>query len=159
MNPESMNHESMNHESMNINAMPYDIMRHIIYYVCGHSKALINLKQTSMFMNGEISSFVIAKQMLLTKLGHYEDIFRCVNADCYEDTYEIFTYLHNYGYRRYIHSWQEALNNTTIVINKKAYKISSPYCCECLKNNILVGKRENVTHNYDCDSQVNIVYN
>jgi len=154
-----MNNESMNNKSMNLSTMPYDIIRHIIDCVKGDTKALISLKQTFMFMNREISSFVIAKQMLLTKLGHYEDLFKCVNADCYEDTYEIFTYLHNYGYRRYIHSWQEALNNTTIVINKKAYKISSPYCCECLKNNILVGKRENVTHNYDCDSQVNIVYN
>ena len=95
---------------MNIFAMPYDIIRHIIYYVGDNTKFLINLKQTSMFMNREITSFTLARQLLLTKLGHYEDLFRCVNVDCYEDTYDIFTYLHNYGYRRYIHTWQEALN-------------------------------------------------
>ena len=148
----------MNNENMNFNTMPYDIILHIIYCVKDDTKALINLKQTFMFMNREITNFVIAKQMLLTKLGHYEYLFRCVNADCYEDTYEIFTYLHNYGYRRYIHKWQEALNSTTIVVNTKSYKIKTPYCCECFKQHILVGKRENVTHNYDCDSEVNIVY-
>jgi len=109
-------------------------------------------------MNREITSFTLARQMLLTKLGHYEDLFRCVNVDCYEDTYDIFTYLHNYGYRRYIHTWQEAVNETTIVVNSKSYKIKHPYCCECLKKHILVGSRENVIHNYDLDSQVNIIY-
>ena len=158
MNKESMNKESMNHESKNLNAMPYDIIRHILYYVCGDNKSLINLKLTSMFMNREITSFKVAKQMLLTKLGRYEDLFKCVNVDCYEDSYEVFTHLHNYGYRRYIHKWQEALNETTIVVNKKAYKIKNPYCCECLKKHILVGTRENVIENYDLDSQVNIVY-
>ena len=139
-------------------AMPYDIIRHIIYCVQTDYKSLINLKRTSMFMNGEISSFVVAKQMLLIKLGKYEELFKCVNVDCYEDTYEIFTFLHNYGYRRYIHKWQEALNSTTIVVNAKSYKINTPYCCECLKQHILVGNRENVIENYDLDSQVNIVY-
>jgi hypothetical protein len=140
-------------------AMPYDILRHVIDIVKTDYKSLINLKQASLSMNREISSFVVAKQMLLIKLGKYEELFKCVNVDCYEDTYEIFTYLHNYGYRRYIHKWQEALNSTTIVVNAKSYKINTPYCCECLKQHILVGNRENVTHNYDLDSQVNIVYN
>ena len=148
----------MNNESMTLNAMPYDIIMHIINIVKGHTKSLINLKQASITMNREITSFVVARQMLLTKLGHYEDLFKCVNVDCYEDTYEIFTYLHNYGYRRYIHKWQEALNETTIVVNSKSYKIKTPYCCECFKKHILVGTRENVIENYDLDSQVNIVY-
>ena len=139
--------------------MPYDIIRHIIYCVQTDYKSLINLKRTSMFMNGEITSFTVARQMLLIKLGKYEELFKCVNVDCYEDTFEVFTYLHNYGYRRYIHKWQEALNETTIVINAKSYKINTPYCCECLKQHILVGNRENVIENYDLDSQVNIVYN
>ena len=144
---------------MNIFAMPYDIIRHIIYYVGDNTKFLINLKQTSMFMNREITSFTLARQMLLTKLGHYEDLFRCVNVDCYEDTYDIFTYLHNYGYRRYIHTWQEAVNETTIVVNSKSYKIKHPYCCECFKKYILIGTRENVIENYDQESNVNIIYN
>jgi len=143
---------------MTFNAMPYDIIRHILYYVCGDTKSLINLKLTSMFMNGEITSFTLAKQMLLPKLERYEDVFKCVNVDCYEDTYEVFTYLHNYNYRRYIHKWQEALNETTIVVNYKSYKIKHPYCCECFKKHILIGARENVIENYDFDSQVNIVY-
>lgn len=138
--------------------MPCDIIRHILYYVCGDIKSLINLKLTSMFMNGEITSFTVAKQMLLTKLGRYEDVFKCVNVDCYEDTYEVFTYLHNYGYIRYIHKWQEALNETTIVVNYKSYKIKHHYCCECFKKHILIGARENVIENYHLDSQVNIVY-
>jgi hypothetical protein len=143
---------------MTFNAMPYDIIMHIINIVKCDTKSLSNLKQTSITMNREITSFTVARQMLLTKLGRYEDLFKCVNVDCYEDTYDIFTYLHNYGYRRYIHKWQEALNKTTIVVNAKSYEIKHPYCCECLKKHVLVGTRENVIHNYDLDSQVNIVY-
>jgi len=144
---------------MTLNVMPYDIIRHILYYVCSDNVALINFKQCSIFMNREITSFTVARQMLLTKLGRYEDVFKCVNVDCYEDTYEVFTYLHNYGYRRYIHKWQEALNETTIVVNSKSYKIKHHYCCECFKKHILIGTRENVLENYDQESNVNIVYN
>jgi hypothetical protein len=140
-------------------AMPYDIILNIIGFVKRDNKALISLKMTNIAMNREITSFEVAKQMLSTKHGNYDDLYLCVNSDCYEDTYDIFTHLHNYGYRRYIHKWQEALNFTTIVVNKKAYKMNSPYCCECLKKNILVGSRENVQENYDLDTQVNIVYN
>jgi hypothetical protein len=139
--------------------MPYDIMLTIIEFVKHDYKDLVNLKKTCLTMNRELTSFTIAKQMLATKIENYEELFKCVNADCYEDTYDIFTYLHNYGYRRYIHRWQEALNSTKIIVNGKIYSINSPYCCECLKTHILVGTLENVTHNYDHDSQVNIVYN
>ena len=139
--------------------IPCDIIRIIIDIIKGDINSLINLKQITIAMNREISSFVVARQMLLTKLGKYEELFKCVNVDCYEDTYDIFTYLHNYGYTRYIHKWQEALNSTTIVINAKSYNIKTPYCCECLKRHILIGNRENVSHNYDLDSIVNIVYN
>jgi len=139
--------------------MPYDIMLTIIEFVKHDYKNLVNLKKTCLVMNKEVTSFTIAKQMLATKIENYEELFKCVNADCYEDTYDIFTYLHNYGYRRYIHRWQEALNSTKIIVNGKIYSINSPYCCECLKTHILVGTLENVTHNYDHDSQVNIVYN
>jgi hypothetical protein len=139
--------------------MPYDIMLTIIEFVKLNYKDLVNLKKTCLAMNRELTSFTIAKQMLATKIENYEELFKCVNADCYEDTYDIFTYLHNYGYRRYIHRWQEALNSTKIIVNGKIYSINSPYCCECLKTHILVGTLENVTHNYGHDSQVNIVYN
>jgi len=138
--------------------MPYDIMLTIFKFVNHDYKDLVNLKKTCLAMNKELTSFTVAKQMLAAKIGNYEELFKCVNADCYEDTYELFTYLHNYGYRRYIHRWQEALNSTKIVVNGKIYSIHSPYCCECLKTHILVGTLENVTHNYDLDSQVNIVY-
>ena len=139
--------------------MPYDIILTIIEFVKHDYKYLVNLKKTCLDMNREITSFTIAKQMLTAKIKNYEELFKCVNADCYEDTYDIFTYLHNYGYRRYIHKWQEALNTTKIIVNGKIYCINSPYCCECLKTHILVGTLENVTHNYDLDTQVNIIYN
>jgi hypothetical protein len=99
--------------------MPYDIMLTIIKFVNHDYKDLVNLKKTCLAMNKELTSFTIAKQMLGAKIGNYEELFKCVNADCYEDTYELFTYLHNYGYRRYIHRWQEALNSTKIVVNGK----------------------------------------
>lgn len=140
-------------------SMPYDIINNIIGFVKENYKALISLKMTNKAMNREITGFEVAKQMLVKKHGNYEDLYLCVNSDCYDDTYDIFTHLHNYGYRRYIHKWQEALNFTTIVVNNKAYKMNSPYCCECLKKNILVGSRKNVQENYDLDTQVNIVYN
>ena len=149
----------MNTSNTSLCAMPYDIISKIIDIIKSDYKSLINLKLTSIAMNREISYVDIAKHMLSAKLGIYEELYLCVNTDCYEDTYDIFTYLHNYGYRRYIHKWQEALNSTTIVVNCKPYKINSPYCCECLKTHILVGSRENVTQNFDLDTQVNIVYN
>lgn len=67
--------------------MPCDIIRIIIDIIKGDINSLINLKQTTIAMNREISSFVVARQMLLIKLGKYEDLFKCVNVDCYEDTY------------------------------------------------------------------------
>jgi hypothetical protein len=139
-------------------AMPNDILYTIIGFVKDDIKSLIYLKITSIAMNREITRFKIAKCMLSTKFDNYDELYLCVNSDCYEETYDIFTYLHNYGYRRYIHKWQEALNRTTIVVNKKKYNVNSPYCCECFKKHILVGSRENVDQLFDNDIQVNIVY-
>jgi hypothetical protein len=140
-------------------AMPYDIILTIIEFVKFNYTDLVNLKKTCLELKKYIKSFTIAKQMLTVKIGNYEDLFKCVNVDCYEDTYDIFTYIHNYNYRRYIHRWLEALNRTQIVVNGSIYNINSPYCCECFKIHILVGTSQNITHNYDHANQVNIVYN
>ena len=105
-----------------------------------------------------ISVFAIAKLMLSTKLGLFSYRELCINPECYEDTYDVFTFIHNYYYTRYLHYRQYALNATTIIVNAKYYNIYSHYCCECLKKFVLVGSNSNVIENYQNSEQVNIIY-
>lgn len=52
-----------------------------------------------------------------------------------------------------------AMNNDTIYINNNEYKIFSPYCCECLKENILIREiPKNKCYNYYCEGFVDIDY-
>ena len=107
-----------------------------------------------------ISVFDIAKLMLSEKFGRFSFRDLCINVDCYEDTYDVFTFVHNYYYSRYLHTKQYALNQTLIIINSKKHTIKTHYCCECFKNFVLVGDKdyEKIDVNYDIIDQVNITY-
>jgi len=143
---------------LNIYELPNDVNGLIFDYLFKDHQFLITLKITCKSMYKAIGVFAIAKLMLSTKLGLFSFRELCINNDCYEDTYDVFTFVHNYYYSRYLHSRQYALNSTRIIVNAVYYNIESHYCCECLKKFVLVGSNSNVIENYQNSEQVNIIY-
>ena len=143
---------------LDIFELPNDVNRLIFDYLLKDYQFLNALKTTCKSMYKAISVFAIAKLMLSEKLGLFSFRELCINPECYEDTYDVFTFIHNYYYTRYLHYRQYALNATTIIVNEKCYNIHSHYCCECLKKFVLVGCNSNVIENYQNCEQVNVVF-
>jgi len=143
---------------LNIKVLPNDVGEIINGYLFKDYQFLSKLKTTCKALHKFISVFAIAKQMLVVKLGLFSFRKLCINVDCYEDTYDVFTFVHNYYYTRYLHSRQYALNATRIIVNAKYYNIKSHYCCECLKKFVLVGANSNVIENYQNSEEVNIIF-
>lgn len=143
---------------LDIYELPNDVNRLIFDYLLKDYQFLNALKTTCKSMYKAISVFAIAKLMLSEKLGLFSFRELCINPECYEDTYDVFTFIHNYYYTRYLHYRQYALNATTIIVNAKFYNINSHYCCECLKKFVLVGCNSNVIENYQNAEQVNVVF-
>ena len=143
---------------LNIKELPNDVGEIINDYLFKDYLFLAKLKTTCKALYKSISVFAIAKQMLPSKLGLFSFRKLCINVDCYEDTYDVFTFIHNYYYTRYLHSRQYALNATIIIVNAKYYNIKSHYCCECLKKFVLVGCNSNVIENYQNSEEVNIIF-
>tara|TARA_B100001175_G_C19342448_1_gene558136 strand:- start:341 stop:760 length:420 start_codon:yes stop_codon:yes gene_type:complete len=139
-----------------MNDMPEDIIYYLNKYIHNYQD-LLNFKFACKSFHNSITSFSLAKLMLYEKFLNYKSVDMCVNIDCYDDTIDIYEEVYHYGYRRYIHCHQEAINKKTITINKKKFNICSPYCSECFTNNVLIGDKKNVTHNFDMD-EVNIDY-
>jgi len=143
---------------LDIFVLPNDVNKLIFDYLLKDYIFLSALKTTCKSMYKAISVFAIAKLMLSTKLSLFSFRELCINPECYEDTYDVFTFIHNYYYTRYLHYRQYALNATTIIVNEKCYNIHSHYCCECLKKFVLVGSNSNVIENYQNCEQVNVVF-
>jgi hypothetical protein len=143
---------------LNIKELPNDVGEIITGYLFKDYQFLAKLKTTCKALHKFISVFAIAKLMLSEKLGLFSFRKLCINVDCYEDTYDVFTFVHNYYYTRYLHSRQYALNATRIIVNAKYYNIKSHYCCECLKKFVLVGANSNVIENYQNSEEVNIIF-
>lgn len=137
--------------------LPSDIIEIIINTLTNYQD-LISLKLSSSLLCKSISKFLISKHMLSSKLNVFTKRWLCINICCYDDTEDIFINVHNNYYRRYIHTWQEALNVAKVLINNKTYKINSHYCCECFKKYVLVGNNEKVSHNYRIPDQVNVTF-
>jgi len=143
---------------LDIFELPNDVNKLIFDYLLKDYIFLSALKTTCKSMYKAISVFAIAKLMLSEKLGLFSFRELCINPECYEDTYDVFTFIHNYYYTRYLHYRQYALNSTSIIVNAKFYNINSHYCCECLKKFVLVGSNSNVIENYQNCEQVNVVF-
>jgi hypothetical protein len=143
---------------LNIFDLPSDVGEIITSYLFKDHQFLSKLKTTCKSMYKAISVFAIAKLMLSEKLGLFSFRELCINIDCYEDSYDVFTFIHNYYYTRYLHSRQYALNSCVVIINAKYYNFKSHYCCECLKKFVLVGSNSNVIENYQDSEQVNIIF-
>jgi hypothetical protein len=143
---------------LDIFELPNDVNRLIFDYLLKNFQFLSALKTTCKSMYKAISVFTIAKLMLSNKLGLFSFRELCINPECYEDTYDVFTFIHNYYYTRYLHYKQYALNTTTIIVNAKCYNIHSHYCCECFKKFVLVGSNSKAIENYQNCEQVNVVF-
>lgn len=133
-----------------------DIICYIKKYICDYED-LLNLKITCKYFDKMVSRFSIQKLMLYGKFANYKPIEMCINIDCYDDTCDIFEDVYYYGYRRYIHSRQLSVNHTTMLVNRKPYKMFSSYCSECFMKYVLIGDKKNVKHNLMMD-RVDIEY-
>jgi hypothetical protein len=138
--------------------LPDEIIKLISSFINDDHKTLVNFKLICKSTYNTISAFTIAKLMLSNKLGVFSFCYLCINPECYEDTYSVFTFIHNYYYTRYLHYRQYALNDTSIIVNAKSYNIHSHYCCECFKKFVLVGSNPNVVENYNKCEQVNVAF-
>jgi hypothetical protein len=143
---------------LDIFELPNDVNSLIFDYLMKDYQFLSTLKTTCKSMYKAISVFAIAKLMLSEKRGLFSFRELCINPECYEDTYDVFTFIHNYYYTRYLHYKQYALNTTTIIVNAKFYNIHSHYCCECFKKFVLVGSNLKAIENYQDSEQVNVVF-
>ena len=139
-----------------MDCLPDDIVRHIQTYYNDYED-LLNLKKTGKYFDKLITSFALGKLMLYGIFSNYNSTIACVNIDCYYDTWNIYEDVYHAGYRRYIHSHQSALNKAEATINNIRYNICTPYCCECFKQYVLIGDKQNVTDNLIME-EVNIEY-
>lgn len=117
--------------------------------------------------NQAINKFSLIKIKLYEKLllENKKKLKKCANNNCFYDTKEIFLCKYNqlfhywYTGTEYKHTHQPAMNHDTIYINNNNYKIFSPYCCECLKKNILIREiPENKIFQHYCEGFVDIDY-
>ena len=117
------------------------------------------LKITCKYFNEIITRYSIIKQKIYQDLNKKENLNNCVNANCYNETKDIFIDYYREYEGRYIHCHQCPINYDTIYINQKPYEIFSPYCCECYKKYVLFGdKKENQIRNIYIEGFVDIEY-
>ena len=145
--------------TLSICDLPSEIIAMIVDLL-GNKDYLIHFKETCSLFSKSFSQFYIAGQMVATKYGVFttrwvknEDVCfwdyqRCINVDCFDETENVVSYVWNYGFRRYIHTHQQPLNTTTMIVNGKPYSVKSHYCCECFKRHVLVGKNPNASQHY-----------
>lgn len=142
---------------MNLSDLPCELYTCIVRkYITTYSD-LLNLKTTCKSFDNLIPVFYLNKNILEYKFAIYIPIRMCVNENCYYDTCDIYEDIYHYGYRRYIHTHQYALNHSTITINKEKHNICIPYCCECFKQFVLIGDNNN-TVNHLIENKVDIEY-
>ena len=139
--------------------LPSEIIAMIVDLL-GNKDYLIHFKETCSLFSKSVSHFYIAGQMVSAKYGVFttrwvknEDVCfwdyqRCINVDCYDETENVVSDVWNYGFRRYIHTHQQPLGTTTMIVDGKPYSVKSQYCCECFKRHVLVGSNPNASQHY-----------
>ena len=120
---------------MHINSLPDDLLRHIFYYL--HKTDLYCFKSLNQRLNVLITHSMLAKVMLLGRLHNYNIIHKCVNANCYRDTKDLFYNVYMRYNTLYRHSHQYAINKKTIIHKRLNYEVTSPYCYICFMTYIL----------------------
>ena len=146
----------------NICDLPSELIALIVDRL-GNKDYLVAFKETCGLFNKSVSQFYIAGQMVSAKYGVFIPRYECVNIDCEKETEDVHTYVWNYGFRRYYHSHQVPLNQTTMVVDGKLHFVKSHYCCECFKKHVLIGSNQNVSQHYgdiysDDGAQVNVLF-
>jgi len=148
----------------NICDLPSELIAMIVDRL-GNKDCLVYFKETCVLFNKSVSQFYIAGQMVSTKYGVFTPRCesRCLNVDCEKETEDVHTYVWNYCFRRYEHTHQAPLDETTMVVHGKSYSVKSHYCCECFKKHVLIGSNQNVSQHYgniySVDRQVNVTFN
>ena len=118
-----------------MDSLPDDLIRYMFY--CIHKNDLYSFKSLSKQFNALVSTKLLAKLMLLNKLHNYSQITKCVNANCYRDTKDLFYNVYMRHNTLYRHSHQRAINKKTIIYKRLNYEVTSPYCDICFKTYIL----------------------
>ena len=129
-----------------MNTLPDDLIKFITSKLSNYND-LKSFKSTCKVNSILITSYSIASSILKKKFIEYKPYKMCINCECYDETWDLYEDVYYEGYHRYTHYHQLALNTCEIKINKKFYKISTPYCCECFKKYVLIGDNENVKDN------------
>lgn len=133
-----------------------DMILYITAFINNHMD-ILHMKFVNKEYNALITSFYLKKIKLNNIFLKFTPNQWCINADCYDDTCEVYEEIYQHSFPRYIHYHQCALNTTNITINKKPYLINTPYCSECFTQYVLIGDNKNVKHNLIMD-KVNIDY-
>jgi hypothetical protein len=109
-----------------------DLLLHITSFLKNQNH-LLNFKLSYKFVN----SILTNKIMLTCQFKQYTKRKLCINKNCYEDTWEIFTHVHNYCLYNYKHKHQEAINERVMGVGSKRYTVVSPYCVDCFISFVL----------------------
>ncbi len=123
-----------------MNFLPIEIVL-IISNNIEECRDIISMKNLCKEYNENIPRFSILKRKVKTIFNNPKTLNSCVNINCYDETEDLYTDLYREYSGRYIHCHQQSVNFDTIYINKKCYKIFTPYCCECFKKYILIGDK------------------
>jgi hypothetical protein len=113
-------------------ALSTDIVLHITSFLKNQNH-LISFKLSYKFVN----SILTNKIMFACQFKHYTKRKLCINKNCYEDTWEICTHVHNYCIYNYQHKHQEAINERVMELGSKRYTVISPYCLDCFISFVL----------------------
>jgi len=143
-----------------MNALPNEITFFIIKQI-QDVQSLVNMKISYKLFNTLISSFILNKAILNNNLFNYKSYTSlyncCINHNCFWDTIDVYEDIYYQGFHRYCHFTQQALNNSTMTINKKIYNVNTPYCSECFTSFVLIGDNKMVKHNYQMNT-INIQF-
>ena len=148
----------------NICDLPSEIIA-IILGELGNYEYYIGLNITCKSLSNLVSKFSLAKEMLNEFFEKFVPTKRedCINPKCVKETEYAMLHIWEAHSLAYEHTQrQAALNITTMVVNGKKHLIRSPYCCECFKKHVLVGRNNNVSQHYGyyCDGvqEVRVIF-
>jgi hypothetical protein len=116
-------------------SLPDDMLIHIFYIL--NKNDLYSYISLSKRFNTLFNQSQLARHMLTTKIHNYNPINKCVNANCYRVTKDIFYNVYMRHNTLYRHSHQYAINKKTIIHKRLNYEVTSPYCYICFMTYVL----------------------
>jgi hypothetical protein len=116
-------------------SLPDDMLIHIFYIL--NKNDLYSYISLSKRFNTLFKQSQLARLMLTNKIHNYNPLNKCVNANCYRVTKDIFYNVYMRHNTLYRHSHQRAINKKTIIHKRLNYEVTSPYCYICLMTYVL----------------------